>query len=113
MGPLRYLSAMRLTIPLTFVALACGGEQKTFESAGAFQTHMTEQGWARLGSFGDLNFPARIRSEQNAKDEITFRTPGGVSHTYPNFTGYDLRVVHLEGRDGSNGSFVYRSTEKR
>ena len=104
---------MRLTLPLTFVALACAGEKSEFATASEFQAAMKEQGWAKLGSFGDLKWPARMTGGQRAMNEISFRTPDGVPHKYPGYTGYELRVVELSGVDGTKGVFVYRSDEKR
>jgi hypothetical protein len=108
----RTFDVMRCCLILALCLAACG--QKTeFETAGEFEKEMTEQGWAKLGSFGRLKWPARIVDESKARDEISFRAPDGTPHTYPGYTGYELRVIRLHGTDGSKGAMVYRSKEKR
>ena len=104
-----------LTFALPLLLIACGGAQKKkeFQTAGEFAAFMKKDGWARLGTFGDLKWPATIENEQSDKDEISFKAPNGTPHKYPGYNGYDLRVIELKGANGTTGTYVYRSKDKR
>ena len=74
---------------------------------------MQNDGWVRLGSFGDLKWPAKIAREESASDAISFTRSDGTPHNYHGYDGYDLRVLHMEGVGGSKGTYVLRSKSKR
>jgi len=100
----------RISLCLLVLA-ACGESAKTYDSFGALIKAQEEAGFVRLGTFGD-SWPATIKDEKTARDEISFTRSDGTPHTYPGYTGYTLKVIRLESADGEETLIVFRSKEK-
>jgi TolB-like protein len=71
-----------------------------------------DQGFLLLGKFEHSGWPARVVSEKEADDEISFTLRKGATHTYPGYIGYRLRVVMLEDRDQKETVLIFRSKKK-
>lgn len=71
-----------------------------------------EQGFLLLGKFEHAGWPARIISEKEADEEISFTLRTGTSHTYPGYIGYRLRVAIFEDSDQKETVLVFRSKKK-
>ncbi|MHC4958531.1 MAG: hypothetical protein ACYTGN_09150 [Planctomycetota bacterium] len=104
---------MRIFLGALLFVTACGTKQTEFATEGEFMSVMKAEGWVKLGTFADIKWPAHITAEKHGRDEISFLSPEGVSHTYPGYTGYDMRVVRLVGKEGAVAVRVFRSAEKR
>lgn len=90
---------------------ACGAQR--YEDLGAFIRAQEDAGFVRLGSFGDVEWPAEVVDERTSPDSIQFTEPGGTPRDYTGFDGYTLKVVRLKGRKGREMALVFRSKTKR
>lgn len=66
--------------------------------------------WVVVGRF-DVAFPARVVDLQEGRDGVQFLR-GSTPQIYSGLTGYDLRVLQLDG-GGRPGWLVLRGREKR
>jgi hypothetical protein len=83
-----------------------------FETYGEFITYQESLGYVFLGRFRDA-WPAEITEERTSKNEISFELSGGTKHSYPNFDGYELKLVRLTTSQGAEAVVVLRSAEKK
>ncbi|MHB8845916.1 MAG: FlgO family outer membrane protein [Nitrospirota bacterium] len=74
--------------------------------------HYDEQGFLLLGKFEHAGWPAKVISEKEADDEISFSMRTGPSHTYPGYFGYRLKVVIFEDSNQKETVLVFRSKKK-
>jgi hypothetical protein len=84
---------------------------RTYEGIAALVRDQQEQGFVRLGLFGD-GWPAKVVHVRTQPNEIEFALKTGARHGYPGYDGFLLKVVRLEGKGGAEIVAVFRSAEK-
>jgi hypothetical protein len=83
-----------------------------FETYGEFITYQESLGYLFLGRFQD-QWPAEIIEERTAMNEIAFQLANGAQHQYPDFDGYELKLIRLTTSQGAEAVVVLRSAEKK
>jgi len=87
-----------------------GNKVVRYDNLAALAADQDHAGFVLLGRF-DESWPATVREERTAQDEIEFKRKG-ASHKYPGYTGYTLKVVRLESSGGDEFIVVFRSKRK-
>ena len=105
-------SVASASVPAENVTLYTDKTMEPFLSIGDFIKYQDELGYIFLGRFGE-NWPATMMEEKTAMNEISFTLKSGTNHTYPGYSGYELKVVRLLGDNNEETMVVLRSKEKR
>ncbi len=63
-------------------------------------------GYAVVGRFGAMSFPAVVVDRADEVGGIAFTDPRGQKHQYANFDGYRLKAVTFQPLDGNRRRFV-------
>ena len=98
---------------LCVLLVGCGkaeDKEAEYDSLAALKADQDRAGFVLLGRFGE-SWPATVREERPARNEIEFKR-NGAPHKYPGYTGYTLKVVHLESDGGDEIVVVFRSKRK-
>ena len=110
--PKPHISKPSITISKPKVQPTKRTPTNTFASRQEFLTHYPGNDFVTIGRFGD-SWPATIVEEKTSLNEILFALKSGQKHRYPNFDGYQLKMVRLRTPDDDETIFVLRSTEKQ
>ena len=90
------------------VSFLFGCEQATrFAALSEVNQEMNQEGFHLMGRFGD-EWPAELIESRDGHDGITFEAPGMGRQSYPNYRGYDFRLLLLKSDQGKNFAIVYK-----
>ena len=84
---------------------ACGGVKNETFASEADLLHAAGD-WSVVGSF-DVSYPVKVVGQEDAKETLRF-VHRNEPHYYNGWTGYTLRVLRVEGKNGE-GAIVLRS----
>ena len=94
------------------VLLAACGPRRDYADRAEVLKVQREEGFVRLGTFGDAKGALNLVEEITNYDAIDFTLANGTKHRYPGYTGYMLKVLRLKNAQGDETLLVFRSAEK-
>jgi hypothetical protein len=109
------LRFMYLLVLATFLVCGCGGKSEvgqTYDNLDSLIGDQAERGYVKLGLFHEA-WPATVKNVQTAMNEIEFKLKDGGPQKYPGYTGYELKVIRMETKEGKETVAVFRSEKKQ
>ncbi len=101
-------SSVIFAFTLLGFTLFSGCEHSTrFESLPEMKEVMNKEGFHFAGKFGD-EWPAELLESRDGHDGIAFDAPGMGRQSYPNYKGYDFRLLLLKSDRGKDFAIVFK-----